>query len=678
MVAPLRRNDQSAVLWSYALPKMGRNPQREKGQTICAKEHCCCRCSGQWLPLVLAVATLIFPPADASAQTSTQASGAPPIAQADNAYGLRVGNEEIGLYDGESIRGFALDAGANYRLDGAYIASVAARSERTEASVAIHAGPNLFAARFPSPTGVVDLLTDHEPTPRANLILRSDGFGTVETVGRLATTVSGGALWAAGELKRERQYHGGRNQFDYGAVGGDVARGGWRVRGGVSVGRYRDSIAYAIFPAVAPADLPTYDRFRATPPPWTAAQGHEILAWGSVERALGNDWVARASLVHGRYTTDREAFVFLDGVDAGGRGELGASVFGRTKARASSGELLLERNWTARHGPARISVALLGRDQRAALAPATDLTLGLASINERIYFPDPGAPPGTAANDLIREGRIAASGSYPLTRWLLLSGSLQRVNYTKAYAPEGETAPRRTDREWAGHAAATVALNPRLSIYGAWVTGLEESGTAPAIAVNANETLPALRATQLEAGARYQLAEGSALIVSAFDIQKGAPGFDPGGVWRLNGTRRHRGVEASLVTALGPVQMVAGALYLDAGITEADGKRAEVVGQPRWRGSINAQWQATARLAIDAGAYLLGDAPARRDGAASIPARADLSLGATWTLGAGEKAPTLRVSASNLLDNRGWNANDDESLFPIETRAVRASLAFNW
>lgn len=100
--------------------------------------------------------------------------------------------------------------------------------------------------------------------------------------------------------------------------------------------------------------------------------------------------------------------------------------------------------------------------------------------------------------------------------------------------------------------------------------------------------------------------------------------------------------------------------------------------QPRWRGSVNAQWQATPRLAVDAGAYLLGNAPARRDGTAIIPARTDLSLGITWALGEGETAPTLRIAGSNLLDNRGWDANDDESLSAIESRAVRASLAFQW
>ena len=131
---------------------------------------------------------------------------------------------------------------------------------------------------------------------------------------------------------------------------------------------------------------------------------------------------------------------------------------------------------------------------------------------------------GIAARDAIREGRLAASASYPLAKWLLVSGSVQRVHYTKAYTPTGTSAAPRTDREWAGHLAATVALADEISVYGAWVTGLEESGTAPAIAVNANETLPALRATQREVGAKWRITPEATLLVSGFDITKGAPG----------------------------------------------------------------------------------------------------------------------------------------------------------
>ncbi|MFO6431372.1 TonB-dependent receptor domain-containing protein [Erythrobacter sp. W302b] len=616
------------------------------------------------------------PPVDID--TSTQASGAPPIGDADNAYGLRVGNEEIGLYDTGSIRGFALDAGANYRLDGAYFAFFAERSGRVDSSAAIQAGPNLFAARFPSPTGVVDIGTDNEATPRRNLILRGDGFGSVEAIGRIAVPIGGGTIWGVGQLSRLDNWHGGRDAFSYGAVGGAVERGSWQVRGGASLGHYRDMTALAVFPAAAPADLPTFRPGDAAAPDWAATEGWELLSWGQIERRLGDGWTARLALAYGTFTTEREAFVFLDRVDASGQGTLGASVFGATSGSAMSGEALVERQWDAPHGPARISFAIIGRDQHSDLASADDITLGPARINDRASPADPGPPSGIAATDLIREGRLAASASFPLTRWLLVSGSVQRVHYTKDYTPAGEATPQRTDREWAGHLAATVAVAERLSFYGAWVTGLEESGSAPAIAVNANETLPALRASQREVGAKWKVTLGATLLVSAFDITKGAPGFDTAGRWVLNGTRRHRGIEASLVAPIGPVQVVAGALYLDAAIREAGGSRAEVVGQPRWRGSVNAQWQATPRLAVDAGAYILGDAPARRDGTTTVPARADLSLGITWALGSTDTAPTLRIAGSNLLDNRGWDANDDESLTPIESRALRASLAFAW
>jgi iron complex outermembrane recepter protein len=618
-------------------------------------------------------------PASVDVATSTQSSGAPPIGDADNAYGLRVGNEEIGLYDTKSIRGFALDSGANYRLDGAFFAAFTERAGRTEASAAIQAGPNLFAARLPSPTGVVDLVTDHAASPPFNLILRADGFGSLEAVGRAAFQLSPDAtIWTVGEGVRAHNWHGGRDDFAYGAVGGAVSAGAWRFEGGSSIGRYSDTPAVAVYSPVAPEDLPTLAPDTAAAPDWARTKGWETLSWGAAERALGDGWRARAALAYGTFATDREAFVFLDNVGADGVGTINASAFGETSGRAISGEGLIERRWDAPHGPARVSFAVIGRDQRSDLSDARDIAGNNATIGGVLAIADPGAPDSIAARDAIREGRVAASASYPLARWLLVSGSVQRVHYTKAYTPTGTASAPRTDREWAGHLAATVALADAISVYGAWVTGLEESGTAPAIAVNANETLPALRATQREVGAKWRVTAEATLLLSAFDITKGAPGFDTAGVWVLNGTRRHRGIEASLVAPLGPVQVVAGALYLDALITEASGLRAEVVNQPRWRGSVNAQWQATPRLAIDAGAYLLGAAPARRDGTATIPARTDLSLGITWALGEGDSAPTLRIAGSNLLDNRGWDANDDESFSPIESRAVTASLAFQW
>lgn len=250
------------------------------------------------------------------------------------------------------------------------------------------------------------------------------------------------------------------------------------------------------------------------------------------------------------------------------------------------------------------------------------------------------------------------------------------MQYRKAYSPSAGSSTARTDRELAGHAAATYALTPTVAVYAAYVTGLEESGQAPAIAVNANETLPALRANQIELAAKLTMGGSTRLLISAFEIDKAAPGFDAAGIWRLSGERRHRGIEASFVGDLGDVRIVAGALWLDAQIEEANGARAEVVGQPQWLGSLNAQWRPPAyeRLAFDLNLDLRDEAPARRDGSANLPAFADLSLGATWRLTEAANSPTMRIVIDNVFDARGWSVGGDEGLYPRGPRGVRANL----
>lgn len=642
------------------------------------------RCGHDPRKLPLFVITLFFlvaSPSGALAQdtdSTSQSSGAPPIADAENAYGLRVGNEEIGLYDSNSIRGFVLDTGANYRLDGVFVSAISFRAQRTEAATSIQAGPNLFAARLPSPTGVVDLLTDHKAAPARNLIIRGDGFGTIEILGRLAIPVPDGTFWLVAEDRNVRDWHGGDNRFTYGAAGGRWAPDNWNIQGGLSFGSYNNALPLAVYTTVPADELPAFRPGSAARPAWASITGKEMLGWFSAERALGKDWYAQAGLAHAHYNTERDAFVFIDDVDTSGRGQMRATVFGQTVAQATSAELVVERRRSTRSGMSRLSFMALGRDQAARLPVSNTIELGTLRINDRLRPTDPGAPFGTAARDIIREGRVAVSLSHPFGRFLRFSASVQRVAYTKGYIPAGEVFNTATDREWAGHLAATVTVAPSLSVYGAWVTGLEESGSAPAVAINANETLPALRASQRELGAKLALGARTSVILSAFDIEKGAPGFDLNGFWVLNGARSHRGLEASLVSAFDNIQVIAGGLFLDAAISEATGTRAEVVGQPRWRGSLNAQWQVNEQIAIDTGAYLLGSAPARRDGTTRIPARVDLSFGVTWRLGARDTAPTFRIAGTNLLDNRAWVANDDESLMPVETRAVRASIAFGW
>lgn len=163
------------------------------------------------------------------------------------------------------------------------------------------------------------------------------------------------------------------------------------------IGSYRDGIALTVYPTVPPDEVPQFWRDRAAQPRWADVVGAEGVGWGAVGRDLGNGWQARLALAHGLYQTDREAFLFLDGVDADRRGDLQAAVFGETRARAASGQATLERRWETASGEARLTFAAIGRDQNARLARSLTVNFGEAIINGPIEGPDPGRVNGPGA-----------------------------------------------------------------------------------------------------------------------------------------------------------------------------------------------------------------------------------------------------------------------------------------
>ena len=78
------------------------------------------------------------------------------VTAAEDAFGLAVGRESIGLYTPDNVRGFsAIDAG-NMRLDGLYFDQVWGPSPRVQQSSTVRVGIAAQGFPFPAPTGVVD------------------------------------------------------------------------------------------------------------------------------------------------------------------------------------------------------------------------------------------------------------------------------------------------------------------------------------------------------------------------------------------------------------------------------------------------------------------------------------------------------------------------------------------
>lgn len=78
------------------------------------------------------------------------------ITQADDAFGKSVGNERIGIYSPDDVRGFSpVDAG-NVRLEGLFFDQQASPDDRLVDGATVRVGLTAQGYPFPAPTGIAD------------------------------------------------------------------------------------------------------------------------------------------------------------------------------------------------------------------------------------------------------------------------------------------------------------------------------------------------------------------------------------------------------------------------------------------------------------------------------------------------------------------------------------------
>ena len=79
-----------------------------------------------------------------------------PVTAADDAYGLTLGLESVGIYSPGLVRGFDPRTAGNVRIDGLYFDQQGALSDRVVEGSTIRVGVSEIGFAFPAPTGIVD------------------------------------------------------------------------------------------------------------------------------------------------------------------------------------------------------------------------------------------------------------------------------------------------------------------------------------------------------------------------------------------------------------------------------------------------------------------------------------------------------------------------------------------
>lgn len=606
------------------------------------------------------------------------------ITQASDAFGTSVGDETIGLYSGGNVRGFSAFAAQNVRIEGLYFDNQGALSDAVRAGSTIQVGISALGYPFPAPTGIVDFsLRRSADRP---VVSARTGFG--DFFAPFATVDA--ALPLTGNL--DLNVGAGVEEFVY-PDGADF----WFARyGGVMRWRPAESVELTGF-------FSRYDYFdeETTPVIFTAGAflpkriarnqffGQDWADWaghsqnfGGMAKVTSGAWRIGLGLFSSRFTIDQFGANFFANTQADGSADRQVLLGADQVSQSYSGELLVERDFI--EGPRRHRLLASARFRRVDddLGGFAFRGLGPGMIGVADPVAEPGVTFGALTHDVIRQETGALGYAMQWQGLGEFNLGVQKTRYRKEVRAPGLAPTANEDSPILWNASAAITAIEGLAIYAATTRGLEESGTAPAFATNANLTLPALRTRQVEGGVRWTLAKDVKLIAGLFDVRRPYFELDSDNTFRVLGDVKHQGAEISLTAKPVPgLNVVAGAVLMRPRVTGEAVDLGRLGERPLGRVGttldlrLDYQPPAFDALSVDLGINYTGDRAARIDNTLFIPERAIVDLGARYRFKMGRTPAVLRVQIANLTNVFGWNVTGGGGFQFIASRRINMSLS---
>jgi iron complex outermembrane recepter protein len=633
--------------------------------------------------LLLFAATSCCLSVSALAQRTTENA----VTQSGDAFGRSVGNERVGLYNQDDVRGFdPIDAG-NARIEGLYFEQEDRVPNRLIEGNTIRVGISAQRILFPAPTGIVDYgLTFAGDKPEASVEIERGPYGGFAGSIEAKIPITGNLGIAGGVGGRDQvRAEGGRNRFrNFGAVlrwrpyddAMIAAFGGGYYNGG-------DEARATIF--LAPGE---------TPPrvPREVFLGQEWAAKNNVSRTFG--MVAKlplgpVRLESGLFRSQRKTGAaysdILSGVTADGRvGSRTIIADADNLDRSLSGETRLVYDWGAAELRHRIALSVRGRDTDRRFGGTQRFALGASSAIRADPRPRPSIAFGPADTDSIRQWTFGAAYGLNWQDRGSFDFSLSKARYRKdtdfAAVTRPDIAVRDNPLLWS--ATGSVLLSKRLALYGGYVRGLEEAPLAPDIAINRNEAPPAVRTRQADFGFRYAIAPKLNLIAGVFSVKKPYFNLDPASRFRQLGAVDNRGVELSLAGELMPgLTLVSGSLFLEPtikGEAVTNGQIGErPVGSITRRSILNLDWRNGAGKgpwSLDLAFESLSSRTANAANTLKAAPRENLNLGGRYRFDIGDVKALIRLQMTNVFNDYGWQVSSSGGFTASNSRTWVAQL----
>ena len=629
------------------------------------------------------------------------ASTAPAFAQradenavkaAGDAFGTSVGNEKVGLYSATDVRGFSSITAGNIRIEGLAVTEQGGFTQRVVSGSTIRVGLTAQGYPFPAPTGIADYSlrnSGNEAVLSPIFYLGPYGTAAVDVDAQIPILRDRLSLAAGVSYRYEENFPGEDGRT---LAGGGVLR--WRPSDGTEIKSF-----YGRAKITDDVDIPSI--FTAGPylPPQIERRNFGLdYAGNDVERRfyggvgsaqLADSWQVRAGLFRWENEVKLSLTELYRSVQRDGSAQRQLVATKDQTQTSTSGEL--RSSWSITEGERRhiVHLAARGRNTQRAYGGDDVRNLGPAEIGTPTEAPEPDFSFGPLTRDEVRqitggigyEGRWAGVGE--------LSIGVQKTDYEKTTLIPGRPTLTTKDSPWLYNGTLALHLTDRLVAYAGYTRGLEESGVAPANAVNRNSAPPALRTSQRDAGLRYAIAPSLNLVAGVFDVRKPYFNVDPDLVYRDLGTVRHRGVELSLAgQPTEGLSVVAGAAFLDADVS-GEAVDLGVIG-PKPVGTTGRTIRANFDyrlpffdpLSVDLGITNQASQVASVLEYAELGGRQLMTepqtifdVGARYRFKLGGAPATLRAQITNVFDVYRWKVGGNSSFRFIDERRFLFTLA---
>ncbi|TCD06386.1 TonB-dependent receptor [Erythrobacteraceae bacterium CFH 75059] len=588
-----------------------------------------------------------------------------PVRQAQDGFGISVGNERAGVYNAGDVRGFSPVAAGNVRLEDLYIDRAAGFTDRLTAGSTVRVGLTAQDTLFAAPTGIADFRlrpVGSEPVLAVLAGVGPFGGGRVELDAQVP--LAGDRLgMTAGLGVYADELPAGNGGFFI----SQAAALHWRSGADVTVSPFWSRIdgldreAQAIYVAGGPSVPPRVPRRRFVGADWTDARSVSTNA-GVVARGSVGPW----SLAAGLFRSSQEnRTAFSDLVRAAGDGDEGVrrTVIAERDRRqaATSGEVRATRVFADGERRHRLALMLRGRERANRYGGGAVLDLGSQPAPAPLGPDEPDFAFGPQTHEQIRQWTPGVAYGLQWRRLGSLQLGVQRTDYRKQVRAPASPASAVRDRAWLLSAMAASDPSRPLVVYGGYTRGLEESGTAPDSAANRGEVLPAIFTRQIDGGVRWAMPGGMRLVAGAFSISKPYFAADENNVFVELGEVRHQGFEFSLTGSPVPrLSLVAGAVLMDPEVSGAPVEEGRIgrrpVGQEGTLVSVSANYDLAAveGLTLTAGLRARGERYGDRQNQVRLPAVATLEAGLRYRFALGEAPAMLRLQVTNLTNVFEW------------------------